>query len=153
MMRCFSLCIFGVVLSVLAINSHAELYSATIIKNNDVDACTDKNGDINSECLGSLSKRTEKELNDEYQNKLKEISNNDDNQWWMGDKERREEMKKSFILSQSLWLKYRQAYCQAASAGAEGVDGYGSIALSCQVNMAIRRIEEIRMVHPDLSEG
>jgi uncharacterized protein YecT (DUF1311 family) len=71
----------------------------------------------------------------------------------MGEKEQREEMKKSFIRSQDLWLKYRQAYCKAAGAGAEGVDGYGTIALSCQINMGIRRIEEIRMVHPDLSEG
>ena len=153
MIRFFSLCIFGAVLSVSSINSYAELNTSTIIKNNNVDACAEISGGINSECLSSISKRTEKELNDEYQNKLKEISNFDYSHWWMGGKEQRDEMKKSFIRSQELWLKYRQEYCKAASAGAEGIDGYGSIALSCQINMGIRRIEEIRMVHPDLSDG
>lgn len=71
----------------------------------------------------------------------------------MGEKKQREEMKDAFIRSQELWLKYRKDYCKAASTGAEGIDGYGTTALSCQINMGIRRIEEIRMVHPDLSDG
>lgn len=153
MIRYFSLFIVGTVLSVLAINSHAKLNSISIIKNKDIDACTEKNGHINNECLSSVSERTEKELNAEYQEKLKEISNYDYSQWWMGEKSQREEMKKSFIRSQELWLKYRQEYCKTASTGTEGIDGYGSIVLSCQINMGIRRIEEIRMVHPDLSDG
>ena len=70
-----------------------------------------------------------------------------------GAKKQRQEMKRSFIRSQSLWEKYRQEYCKSASAVAEGVDGYSFIVLNCQANMAIRRIEEIKMVHPDLSDG
>jgi uncharacterized protein YecT (DUF1311 family) len=153
MSKYFSQSIFGIVLSFSTMNCHGQLNSSTIIKNKDVDACAEKNGDINSECLSSLNKRKEKELNDIYQDKLKEISNYDYSQWWMGEQEQREEMKKSFIHSQALWLKYRQDYCKAASTGAEGINGYGLIALSCQINMGKRRIEEIRMVHPALSDG
>lgn len=146
-------CIFGAFLFALSIGCYAGLNTSSIVKNKDVDACSEKNSNIDSECLSSISKKTEKELNDEYQNKLKEISNYDYSQWWMGEKEQREEMKRSFIRSQELWLKYRQNYCKTASAGAEGIDGYGSIVLSCQINMGIRRIEEIRVIHPDLSDG
>ncbi|WP_345830264.1 lysozyme inhibitor LprI family protein [Erwinia sp. HDF1-3R] len=145
--------IIGAVLSVYAMNTYANFDSASIVENKDIEACSEKSGDNNSECLSSVSKLTEKKVNTAYQDKLKEISNYDYRQWWMGDKAQREEMKKAFISSQDLWLKYRQDYCKAASAGAEGSDGYGAIALSCQINMGIRRIEEIRMVHPDLSEG
>lgn len=144
---------FCAIISAFAINSYAEPNSGTIVENKEISACTEKHGDNDSECLGSLSKQTEKKLNTVYQDKLNEISNYDYSQWWMGEKKQREEMKDSFIRSQELWLKYRQDYCKAASAGAEGIDGYGAIALSCQINMGIRRIEEIRMVHPDLSDG
>lgn len=153
MKKCIFLYIIGAVLSVSAMNSYADFNSASIVENKDAEACAEKNGDNNSECLASVSKLTEKKLNTAYQDKLKEISSYDYRQWWMGDNAQREEMKKAFISSQDLWLKYRQDYCKAASAGAEGSDGYGAIALSCQINMGIRRIEEIRMVHPDLSEG
>lgn len=152
MIRCFFPYVIGAVMSASAMNSYA-VPNSSIVKNRDINACIEKNGDNNSECLSSVNKRTEHELNAIYQDKLKEISNYDFSQWWMGEKAQREEMKKSFIRSQELWLKYRQDYCKAASAGAEGIDGYGAIATSCQINMGIRRIEEIRMVHPDLSEG
>lgn len=62
-------------------------------------------------------------------------------------------MQSAFNRSQEAWLKYRQDYCKAASAGADGTDSYGAIVLSCEINMAIIRIEEIRMIHPDLSDG
>ncbi|WP_241622415.1 lysozyme inhibitor LprI family protein [Rosenbergiella australiborealis] len=153
MIRYFSSYIFGAVLSVSSINSYAGENPVSIVVNKETTACTARYGDNDSECLSSLSKLTEKRLNTVYQDKLKEISDYDYTQWWMGDKRRREEMKKAFIRSQELWLKYRQDYCKAASAGAEGIDGYGAIALSCDINMGIRRIDEIRMVHPDLSEG
>ena len=151
MTRCFWFYIFGIVLSVSAMNSYAELNSGSIVNNQDVNACIERNSD--SECLSSVSKLMEERLNSVYQNKLKEISTYDYSQWWMGEKEQREEMRKSFIRSQELWLKYRQNYCKSASTGAESIDGYGAIVLSCQINMGIRRIEEIRMIHPDLSDG
>ncbi|EXU75645.1 lysozyme inhibitor LprI family protein [Erwinia mallotivora] len=153
MVRYFLNCIFGAALSTFAINVYAELNSGSIVENKEVAACIAKGGDNDSECLSSVSKMTEAKLNTAYQDKLKEISNYDYSQWWMGEKRQREEMKDAFIRSQELWLKYRQDYCKAASAGAEGIDGYSAIALSCQINMAIRRRDEIRMVHPDLSEG
>ncbi|MBT0723050.1 DUF1311 domain-containing protein [Rosenbergiella sp. S61] len=143
---------FCAIFSVFTINSYAVSNSGTIVENNEVFACTEEHSDNNSECLGSLSEKAEKILNTVYQDKLHEISNYDYNQWWMGEKKQREEMKDAFIRSQELWLKYRQDYCKAASTGAERIDGYGTTALSCQINMGIRRIEEIRMVHPDLSD-
>lgn len=153
MIRFFAVYILGAILSAFAVNSYAESNLGSIVKNKEVSACAEKNGDNDSECFAAVSKLTEKKLNTVYQDKLKEISNYDYSQWWMGEKKQREEMKEAFIRSQELWLKYRQDYCKAASAGAEGIDGYGAIALSCQINMGIRRIEEIRMVHPDLSDG
>jgi uncharacterized protein YecT (DUF1311 family) len=77
MIRRYSLYIIGTILSVSAINSYAESHRASIVRNKDIDACIEKNGDNNSECLSSVNKRTEKELNIVYQDKLKEISNYD----------------------------------------------------------------------------
>lgn len=153
MIRFFAIYILGAILSSFAANSYAASNLDCIVKNKEVSACAEKHEDNDSECFAAVSKLTEKKLNTAYQDKLKEISNYDYSQWWMGEKKQREEMKEAFIRSQELWLKYRQDYCKAASAGAEGIDGYGVIALSCQINMGIRRIEEIRMVHPDLSDG
>lgn len=152
MSKLFAQIVFFLVLPTLAINAYAESTLNSIVRNKDVELCVKKNGIIDSECLSAVSKKTENKLNEEYQNKLKEISNYDYSQWWMGQKKQREEMKESFVRSQTLWDKYRQEYCKAASTGGEGVDGYSLIVLSCQTNMAIRRIDEIRMIHPDLSE-
>ncbi|WP_410515445.1 lysozyme inhibitor LprI family protein [Pantoea allii] len=145
--------VFFVLTLTYSLSSYAELNIQSIVESKEVTACTEKYGDNNSECLTSVSEAAEKKLNTVYQDKLKEISNYDYSQWWMGEKKQREDMKNAFIRSQELWLKYRQDYCKAASAGAEGIDGYSSVALSCQINMGIRRIEEIKMVHPDLSDG
>lgn len=143
---------FALTLS-FSLNSYAESNAQSIVENKDVTACTEKYGDNNSECLTSVSESAERQLNAAYQDKLNEISNYDFSQWWMGDKKQREDMKNAFIRSQELWLKYRQDYCKAASAGAEGIDGYSSVMLSCQMNLGLRRIEEIKMVHPNLSDG
>lgn len=125
----------------------------SIVKSPEVDACIQKYGDNNSECLGSENEKSEKKLNDAYNGKLKEISNFNYSKWQMGKIDQRNDMKKSFISSQQMWLKYRDAYCHTASTGAEGIDGYGNIALSCRINMNNRRIEEIQLIHPDLSGG
>ncbi|WP_313448409.1 lysozyme inhibitor LprI family protein [Pseudescherichia sp.] len=145
--------IIGTILSTFTINALAESNHSSIVKNSDVDACVDKSSNIDSECLNSVSERSEKELNDVYKDKLKEISTFDFSRWWMGEKDRREGMKQAFIHSQELWLKYRTEYCKTASTGSEGVDGYGAAVLSCQINLAKRRIEEIKMIHPELSDG
>lgn len=144
--------IIGTILSTFTINALAESNHSSIVKNSDVDACVDNSRNIDSECLNSVSKRSEKELNDVYKDKLKEISTFDFSRWWMGEIDRREEMKQSFVHSQELWLKYRSEYCKTASTRSEGVDGYGAAVLSCQINLAKRRIEEIKMIHPDLSD-
>ncbi|SER25682.1 Protein of unknown function [Rosenbergiella nectarea] len=153
MMRFFFYYIFCTVFSAFTINSYAKSNSGSIVDNKNISACIEKYGDNNSECLGSLSELTEKKLNTIYQEKLNEISHYDYSQWWMGEKKQREEMRDAFIRSQNLWSAYRQDYCKSASTGAEGIEGYGAILLSCLINMGIRRIDEIRMVHPDLSDG
>ncbi|AIR01387.1 lysozyme inhibitor LprI family protein [Pluralibacter gergoviae] len=153
MSKLFAQIVFFLACPAIVINAYADSISNSIVRNKDIELCVKKNGSIDSECLSSVSKKTENELNQEYQNKLKEISSYDYSQWWMGQKKQREEMKESFIRSQTLWDKYREEYCKSASTGGEGVDGYSLIVLSCQTNMAIRRIEEIKMVHPDLSDG
>jgi len=153
MIKYYSPSVLCAVLSIVSVSSQADSGSVSVVENNYVTSCIAKHGDNNSECLSSLSILTEKKLNTVYQDKLKEISNYDYKQWWMGEKRQRDDMKEAFIRSQELWLKYRQAYCKAASAGAEGIDGYGAITLSCQINMGIRRIDEIRLIHPDLSDG
>lgn len=60
MKECIFLYIVGAVLSVSAMNSYADLNSASIVENKDAEACMEKNGDNNSECLASVSKLTEK---------------------------------------------------------------------------------------------
>ena len=152
MNRIFLQAVFLIILPVVTIDVRADLKLISIVKNEGVELCAEKSAVIDSDCLSAVSEKTEKDLSLAYQNKLNEISTYDYSQWWMGKKEQREEMKKSFIRSQAIWEKYRQEYCKSASAGGESVGGYGLVILSCQVNMAIRRIEEIRMVHPDLSD-
>jgi len=78
--------VIGAILSALTINASAESTSSSIIKNSDVDACIDKSGDIDNECLNVVNKRSEKELNNAYEDKLKEISTFDYTRWWMGEK-------------------------------------------------------------------
>ena len=153
MSRFFSVYTFFSVLLFFSFNSYAKTSPKSIVENKDVSACAEKQAGNDSECLSSVSKRTEKKLNAVYQEKFKEIENYDFSQWWMGEKKQRDDMQKAFNRSQEAWLKYRQDYCKAASAGAEGTDSYSAIVLSCEINMATRRIEEIRMIHPDLSDG
>ncbi|WP_241608729.1 lysozyme inhibitor LprI family protein [Rosenbergiella epipactidis] len=153
MIKILSAYIVYSIISFFTTNSYATPNSPSIVDNKEVSICIEKYGDNNSECLGALSELTEKNLNTLYQEKLNEISHYDYRQWWMGEKKQREEMRVAFIHSQKLWLAYRQDYCKAASTGAEGIEGYGAILLSCLVNMGIRRIDEIRMIHPDLSDG
>lgn len=153
MIKCYLPHVISALLSTLTINAFAESTSSSMVKSSEVNACMDKSGNIDNECLNLVNKRSEKELNDAYEDKLKEISTFDYTRWWMGEKDQREGMKQAFIHSQEVWLKYRSEYCKTASTGSEGVDGYGAIALSCHINLGKRRIEEIKMIHPDLSEG
>ena len=147
------LSVFFALTLAFSLNSYAESNAQRIVENKDITNCTEKHADNISECLTTVSESAEKQLNTAYQEKLKEISSYDYSQWWMGDKKQREDMKNAFIRSQEIWLKYRQDYCKAASAGAESIDGYSSVMLSCHINLGWRRIEEIKMVHPDLSDG
>ncbi|EPG4870486.1 hypothetical protein QEG60_003449 [Pluralibacter gergoviae] len=78
--------VFFIILPVVTIDIHAELKLISIVKNKDVESCILKKGTIDSECLSAVSKKIENELNQQYHNKLKEISNYDYSQWWMGKK-------------------------------------------------------------------
>lgn len=149
----FPIYLFCSLCSVFTVNAYAKSPFPSIVDNKDVTLCIRKYGDNNSECLASLSDISERKLTTVYQEKLNEISHYDYNQWWMGESKQREGMKDAFVRSQKLWLEYRQDYCKSASAGAEGIKDYGAIALSCLINMGKRRIDEIRMLHPNLSDG
>ena len=153
MIKIFSTYIVCSIISFSIANSYAKSKSLSIVDNKDVSICLERYGDNGSECLSTLNDITEKKINAAYQEKLNEISYYDYHQWWMGGSKQREEMKDAFVRSQKLWLAYRQDYCKSASTGAEGIKDYGAISLSCLINMGIRRIEEIKMVHPDLSDG
>ena len=58
--------VIDAMLSTVTINALAESTSSSIIKSSDVDACIDKSGDIDNECLNLVNKRSEKQLNDAY---------------------------------------------------------------------------------------
>ncbi|WP_241586862.1 lysozyme inhibitor LprI family protein [Rosenbergiella epipactidis] len=153
MIKLLSAYIVYSIISFFTTNSYATSNSPSIVDNKEVSICVEKYGDNCSECLGTLSDITETKLNTAYREKLYEISHYDYRQWWMGGSKQREAMKDAFVRSQKLWLEYRQDYCKSASTGAEGTKDYGTISLACLINMGIRRIDEIRMIHPDLSDG
>lgn len=96
MIRFFAVYILGAILSAFAVNSYAESNLGSIVKNKEVSACAEKNGDNDSECFAAVSKLTEKKLNTVYQDKLKEISNYDYSQWWMGEKKTKGRDERSF---------------------------------------------------------
>ena len=86
MSKLFAQIVFFLACPAIVINAYADSISNSIVRNKDIELCVKKNGSIDSECLSSVSKKTENELNQEYQNKLKEISSYDYSQWWMGKK-------------------------------------------------------------------
>ncbi|APG17791.1 hypothetical protein A3780_09565 [Kosakonia radicincitans] len=136
------------VLVSLLLASNASLAAAAtdITSNKDVEACIQKFGENNSECLEDLSDKTDDALNKAYTDKLKEIEGFDYTQWWMGDEDRKKRMIDAFKKSQSEWLKYRDDYCNVATTGAQGTHSLGAAFAGCNINMNSRRMSEIQMI-------
>ncbi|MDI7637410.1 DUF1311 domain-containing protein, partial [Cronobacter sakazakii] len=56
---------------------------------NAVDQCLDKYYEFSSECLEDLNDKTEAELKQAYETKLKSLERVDYTKWWMGDEDRK----------------------------------------------------------------
>lgn len=130
----------------LASNASLAASANDITSNKDVEACLQKYGENNSECLEDLSDKADDALNKAYAEKLKEMEGFDYTQWWMGDEDRKKRMIDAFKKSQSEWLKYRDDYCNAATTGAQGTHFLGAAFAGCNINMNSRRTSEIRMI-------
>ncbi len=130
----------------LASDASLAATATDITSNKDVDACIQKNGENNSECLEDINDKSNKALITAYTEKLKQIENFDYTQWWMGDENRRKGMIEAFSKSQSEWLTYRNNYCNAAATGSQGPHLLGAATTGCNINMNNRRITEILMI-------
>lgn len=62
-----------IVLFILLLLTPQLSFSQSIINNHEVDLCIQKFNDENSECLGDISEKSEKKLNEAYSAKLKEL--------------------------------------------------------------------------------
>lgn len=132
----------------LLLVSNISLASAanSITSNKDVDACIQKYGENNSECLEEISDKADDSLNKAYAAKLKEMEDFDYTQWWMGDEDRKKLMIDTFKKSQSEWLKYRDDYCNVATTNAQSTHFLGAAFTGCYINMNNRHTSEIKMI-------
>lgn len=138
---------FLILVSLLLASGASLAATATdITSNKNVDACIQKNGENNSECLEDINDKSNKALITAYTEKLKQIENFDYTQWWMGDENRRKGMIEAFSKSQSEWLTYRNHYCNAAATGSQSTHLLGAATTGCNINMNNRRITEILMI-------
>ncbi|WP_312456788.1 lysozyme inhibitor LprI family protein [Pseudescherichia sp.] len=127
-------------------------FSQSIIDNHQVGLCIQKFNDENSECLGDISERSEKKLNEAYNAKLKELESFDYNQWWMGTKEQKNNMLNLFKKNQQNWLIYRDDYCGLATTATQNTHGFANAITACTINLNDQRINQIRMIVPSPAE-
>ncbi|MCI0207294.1 UNVERIFIED_ASMBLY: DUF1311 domain-containing protein [Cronobacter sakazakii] len=116
-----------------------------ITSDNAVDQCLDKYYEFSSECLEDLNDKTEAELKQAYETKLKSLERVDYTKWWMGDEDRKKRMIEAFRKSQRDWLTYRDGYCDVATTAAQGTHFLGAASVGCNINMNKRRIKEIQL--------
>jgi len=62
MIRTFYFYMFCVILLSFSINSYTESNPDSIVENNEISACTEKQGGNDSECLASVSELAEKKI-------------------------------------------------------------------------------------------
>ena len=120
--------------------------TGNITTSKEVGKCFDKYGENNVECLEDLNDKSDHQLEQSYQHKLKEIDAFDYTKWWMADESRKAGMIDDLKKSQVEWLKYRNDYCNAATTAAQGTHYLGAAFTSCEINMNKRRIAEIEMI-------
>lgn len=127
-------------------------FSQSIIDNHEVDLCTQKFNDENSECLEDISDKSEEKLKEAYSAKLKELKNFDYNQWWMGTREQKDNMLTLFKKNQKNWLTWRYDYCGLATTATQNTHGFANAITACTINLNNQRMNEIRMIIPSSSE-
>ncbi|MDZ7552940.1 lysozyme inhibitor LprI family protein [Cronobacter sakazakii] len=113
---------------------------------NAVDQCLDKYYEFSSEGLEDLNDKTEAELKQAYETKLKSLERVDYTKWWMGDEDRKKRMIEAFRKSQRDWLTYRDSYCEVATIGEQETHFIGAASVGCNINMNKRRIKEIQLI-------
>ncbi|GAL58621.1 hypothetical protein EV102420_12_01270 [Pseudescherichia vulneris NBRC 102420] len=126
--------------------------SQSIIDNHEVDLCTQKFNDENSECLGDISEKSEEKLREAYSAKLKELKSFDYNQWWMGTREQKDNMLNLFKKNQQNWLTWRDDYCGLATTATQNTHGFANAITACTINLNNQRMNEIRMIIPSPAE-
>lgn len=139
------------ILMAIVFPAQAMAMQNSVVNNINVNKCQRMEENKSDECLVKLNMEKDTLLNMEFSNKIKEIDGFDINRWWMGTEEQKSTLLSDLKTNQQKWIEFRNGYCQVASAGAEGTKGYSSSMLGCLINMNNRRIEEIKMIHPDLS--
>ena len=126
--------------------------SVDITTSDEAEKCFQKYGENNAECLEEVTDKSEHQLEKVYQDKLKAIDAFDYTQWWMADESRKTGMIDALRKSQMEWLKSRAAYCGAATTAAQGTHFLGAPLTSCTINMNKRRIAEIKMIKPEITQ-
>lgn len=126
--------------------------SQSIIDNHEVDLCTQKFNDENSECLGDISEKSEEKLREAYSAKLKELKSFDYNQWWMGTREQKDNMLNLFKKNQQNWLTWRDDYYGLATTATQNTHGFANAITACTINLNNQRMNEIRMIIPSPAE-
>ncbi|WLI78205.1 lysozyme inhibitor LprI family protein [Kosakonia sp. H02] len=134
--------------SLLFFGNSAFAATKSITENKDVSHCAKVYGESDDECLGDLNEKSEKELNDSFNNKLKEITSHDYTRWWRGTQEQKDRMLATYKQNQKEWIQYRNGYCELVSTQAMGTHAFGEDMLGCILNMNKLRIEQINMIKP-----
>lgn len=129
----------------------ADKFHRDIAKSAEVDNCIRKYNSENIECLDDAISHSESALNHALQKKLAEIDKVDPEKWWMGNEQQKKVMIQNLKKNQQEWIDYRNNYCGVALSTFQNLDSLGEVQTSCQLNMNLRRIEEINMidVQPD----
>ena len=144
--------IFLLIVAIILLSGNSVATTSKITDNDEVITCIKKNGEENAECFGQLDEKSEGDLNKSYEKKLKQLSDYNYENWWMGSKDQKDAMLSAFKENQTEWKRYRNNYCQVASTGAENTHSYAGTLLSCIINMNLQRIGDINKINPDLVE-
>jgi len=123
--------------------------SASIGQNPSVDACIAKYKSNNIECLDSITETSEKALDEAYKKKLNGLKSSDLTSLWMGNQQQKDNAISQLIENQKKWIDYRESYCSVALWSVQNSQHLGEAQTSCELNMNIRRIEEISLIGVD----
>lgn len=131
-------------------------HRASILDSREDDFCAKKSQsdeDISHyhECLNNELNKSNKELNNKYEEKLKEIRSSKDYDFYDSiDSDRKSlriKIESSYKNEQKIWVSYRNSYCRNIVSGDVTGDAAFVGYIACTINMNKRRIEEINLMY------